>query len=169
MIGSNFYLRPVTLDDVHILYQWRNEKLVRQNSFETQIIPFIEHQNWLQCVLQDKNILFYIMMCDDKEVGQVRINIENNFGMIDYSIHLRYRCMGYGKTILKMIENEMYKIYGNKISLVGKVKNNNVASQKIFEQLGYTKEDKEQYIQYTKYDIKLHETQQRTDVRGGFF
>jgi RimJ/RimL family protein N-acetyltransferase len=148
--GLKIYLRPVKLADARLLYKWRNEKLVRDNSFEDKIILYKEHKKWLMAALQNPSVNIYIMMDGEKVIGQVRLNIENKIGLISYSIDLQYRCMGYGKKILQLIENEIASSDIDVVKLLGCVKKNNKASQKVFETLGYQCEIKKDYFEYIK-------------------
>lgn len=148
--GSKIYLRPAKLADARLLYKWRNEKLVRDNSFENKIIFYKEHKKWLMAALQNPSVYIYIMMDGEKAVGQVRLNIENKIGLISYSIDLQYRCMGNGKKILQLIENEIANLDIDVFKLMGCVKKDNKVSQKVFETLGYRCKIKKDYFEYIK-------------------
>lgn len=152
MIGSVPYLRPVILNDAQLLYDWRNE--ARRSYFHSEVISFENHCEWLKKYIDSLENYLYILMDKNVPIGQVRIDIFYLTGFISYSIDNKYRSMGYGKIILMLLENEAYGIYGEDFSLVGNVKKNNIASQRIFDQLGYLKEYKEQHIQYIKHKIK---------------
>lgn len=150
MNGLNCYLRAVELEDAKLLYIWRNEKETRKNSFNSNLIDFNEHLNWLEKNLENNARLFYILMCDGMEVGQVRIDIEEQIGVVNYSIDSKYRKMGYGKSILELAEQELLKNTANLKKIVGYVKLENIASRHIFQILNYQEELKGNMCIYTK-------------------
>ena len=45
---SQIYLREATLDDADLLFEWRNEKTTRENSFKQRILVWDEHYTWLK-------------------------------------------------------------------------------------------------------------------------
>lgn len=150
MNGLNCYLRAVELEDAKLLYIWRNEKETRKNSFNSNLIDFNEHLNWLEKKLENNARLFYILVCDGMEVGQVRVDIEGKIGLVNYSIDSKYRKMGYGKRVLELAEQELLKSTANLKKIVGYVKSENVASRHIFQILNYQEELKGNMCIYTK-------------------
>ena len=139
------YLRPVTVDDAEQLYIWRNDAIVRENSFQTARIFYEAHQKWLNTILQDKTVIFCILMIDVSAIGQVRLKLDDNIGIVSYSIGQEYRFRGYGKLILKLLEDRLGYL-GLELDLVGYVKKENIASQRVFESLGY-----KQYLEHDVY------------------
>lgn len=96
-------LRLVEGKDIKMIFDWRNNTLVRQNSFSTQPISWDEHVKWFNDTIKNPNILFFIMMCDGNVVGQTRIDlVRDNVAIIDYSIAEQHRGLGYGETILHL-------------------------------------------------------------------
>lgn len=149
MEPKTIYLREVNIDDAEMLYAWRNDETVRKSSFSEEIIEFPSHLAWLNRTLKSKDVLFYILVDDSKNVGQIRVNTDGKLGTISYSIDASFRNKGYGKKILELLEDKLiYSVYNIK-KLQGLVKKENIASQKAFEKLGYVKEEKE-CIVYTK-------------------
>lgn len=135
---SNPYIRPVTEDDSRLLYEWRNEELVRKNSFKQEIIPWENHNQWFQKMLASDNEQAFILVDGNDFIGQVRLTIEDDIAEISYSIDKKFRCLGYGSIILQLIENMVAETMPN-IKLCAQVKGDNIASQYLFEKLGYTK------------------------------
>ena len=130
------YLRPVELKDAEQLFQWRNEKSVRENSFSMEPIQYEEHMRWFKNALNDTEQFFFILMMNDIAIGQIRVKREGNLGIINYSIATQYRAQGYGKKMLILIEN--YFVQADiQLVLTAYVKAKNIASQRIFEDLGY--------------------------------
>jgi RimJ/RimL family protein N-acetyltransferase len=144
------------MEDVDLLYEWRNETECRKNSINTSYIEYGDHCRWFAGELNSDTCNIFICMkeqmygegCDP--VGQVRIDYgKDRTGEISYSIGAEYRCNGYGTRILKMLE-ESKNTRENADRLCAVVKSGNTASQKCFEKLGYVKSIKADMVYYSK-------------------
>ena len=146
------YLRPATVDDAQLIFDWANDLEVRQNSFSTDDSPWEVHKAWINRILADDSTLLYVLMDDAAPVGQVRLANNNGKWQISYSIASAYRGQGYGKIILKMAENELLTAGHGGEGLYAEVKKDNIASQRIFTGLGYRETDSEHAgaLAYTK-------------------
>lgn len=135
---EKIYLRRVKETDMKLLFDWRNNELVRKNSFCMDPVEWNEHVKWFNTTLVKSSVLFFILICKEQEVGQIRIDLElDNTAIINYSIAEKYRGLGYGKQILHLAETELYERFKNKYMLKALVKENNISSQIAFERLGY--------------------------------
>ncbi len=129
-------LRKAKLSDLLVYYRWTNEKEVRKNSFNQDPIPLHQHTKWFRSKLQNKNTTLYFFKKDKTPLGQIRFDKENNTSEIGYSIDGKFRGKGYGDIILLKAINDYLKTHPG-ITIVGKVKNDNVASNKIFLKVGF--------------------------------
>lgn len=134
---GNIYLRRADREDVELFFKWVNEPAVRENSFNTEPIPWESHQKWFEKVLANDGVRIYVLMQENLPVGQVRLVFEDSKWQISYSIAPAYRGQGYGKIILQLAENELIKDGHAGATLFAEVKANNIASQRIFTRLGY--------------------------------
>lgn len=137
VLEKYFYLRKANVDDVKLFFKWVNESAVRENSFNTEPIPWENHQAWFKKVLANEDIRIYVMMQENNPIGQVRLALENSKWLISYSIASSYRGQGYGQIILQLAENEMIREGHTGEILFAEVKVSNIASQRIFIKLGY--------------------------------
>jgi len=146
----DLYLRFATFDDAKILYEWRTDEETQRHSFHTASFSFEHHLAWLCTVLKEPAQRLYIMMLDDKPIGQVRLSFNGDAASISYSIAPLYRMQGYGMRILVLAENELIKTNPAIHFLMAEVKEENVASQRIFEKLHYDALQKNAVIYYQK-------------------
>ncbi len=130
-------LRKALYSDMDILYDWRNEKRTRDNSFHSSFVLYDEHKKWFETMMKSADIVQYIMEEENLPVGQVRLNIHNEMAQISYSIASEYRYKGYGHKIIRLIKDKVLKEHPQIKKLVAKVKFDNIASQKIFEKEDY--------------------------------
>ena len=133
----NGYLREVTIEDMDLLFEWANEESVRRNSFSTKKITYEEHVAWFKRILSEENTVQYIYMVNDVPIGQVRINIFDDKAEIGYSVCNIERGKGHGRKILKLLHAKVKEEYPFIKKLIGKVKPENIASQKAFLAVGY--------------------------------
>ncbi len=146
----DFYIKEATKEDCLLLYNWVNEESVRQNSFNSNIIDYEEHIIWFNDKLSSKNCTINIFYLNNTPIGQIRLEIINNIGEIDYSIRPESRGKGYGNILIKMFE-EKIKLNNEVKILKGKVKKSNLKSQKVFEKNEYKNNINNEYIEYVKY------------------
>jgi len=130
---TNLKLRQANANDIDILFEWANDNAVRQNSFNPGKISFDNHQKWFKNKLASKNTFIYILEKDNKKIGQIRVDFENDFWLIDYSIDKTQRGNGSGKIMIELLLQKKH------LPLKAKVKIKNIASCKVFEKLDFTK------------------------------
>lgn len=143
------YLEKATIEDSKLLFDWRNEKVVRENSFTNEIVTYENHINWFEKKLNDNNSHIYIYNIGNSKVGLIRIDINSNVGVISYSVDKDFRGQGIGKAMIKELERV---VVNNNLckTLLGEVKSSNISSIKIFESLGYLKSDGDDCLVFTK-------------------
>lgn len=132
---GELYLREATVEDTMLLFVWANDLLVRQNSFSSKNIVWDEHRKWFELALSNDNVKIYVLQYNELPVGQIRIENNGSEWRIGYSIDDSWRGNGYGRQMLCLLESKVV----DGTHLLGEVKRENIASQKIFEELGYRK------------------------------
>jgi len=125
-------LRDAAFEDAQLLFDWANDEEVRNNSINQGQIKWDNHVHWLKLKLSDLTAKIFILENNDNPVAQIRIDQEGAYWTIDYSVDKAYRGKGYGKIIVTRII-EKYPSYPFRAV----VKKNNIASRKVFENLGF--------------------------------
>ena len=138
-------LRPADAQDCRFLYELRNDPLVRAGSFHTEEIPYEQHQKWYEQKRKNENCRIYILEDAGALVGQVRADRDEwgESAEISYAIAERARGKGYASWMLAAAEEQLSE-KGFCRELLAEVKNDNIASQKVFRKLGY-EEQREDY------------------------
>lgn len=148
--GPSLTLRPATKDDCRMLWEWRNDSLVRSVSFSSDEIPFESHSQWFNKKLEAANCL--IQIAENKHgvpIGQVRFDlIENDAAEISISVSAEHRSAGYGSKLIRTATE--WILSSHRVSeIVAAIKEDNVASQRAFEKAGYQRvADKDGHRQY---------------------
>ena len=140
--------RAVSADD-KLLFAWANDIDVRKNAFEQHEISWEEHTQWFRRKLSDKDCYIYIASVNDRPVGQIRLDIEDNRALIDYSVDAASRGRGYGSKMLA----QALALPGLPIDFfLACVKDGNTASAKAFEKCGFQKSAQKQgYAEFIKH------------------
>lgn len=131
-------LRIATEKDASLLFSWVNDEDVRKNSFSTHEITWEEHEEWFRKILLDKKARQYIFTYNGVDVGQIRFTIKGLCAEISYSIASKYRCMGYAKQMVACLIREVKENFPEIHYLAAQVKPDNIASRRVFTDLGYT-------------------------------
>jgi len=146
----NLFLRKANIMDCDLLFNWANDEDVRKNSFNQSKILYENHVIWFKNTIELNKCIIFILYSYNTPVGQVRIDIEGNCGIIDYSIDKMNRGKGYGVEILHILEKTIINEKISIIKLIGNVKYNNIKSQRVFEKNNYKMILEEEYFLYSK-------------------
>lgn len=141
-------LRKVEQKDLDLLYQWANDPIVRQNSFNSNLIPYDDHVSWFDRMINNPSVIQYIMMEKDIPIGQIRLNVDGESAEIGYSIATEYRGQGYGRKILELVLDKVKQDHPEIKKLIAKVKPENNVSNRLFCDLGYE-------MKYKCYSLKI--------------
>lgn len=129
----SFSCRQANLEDTLLFFDWVNDKEVRSNSLNENVIILEEHQKWFRNKINDDKCHIYIYLNMFKDpIGQIRIEYIDNEWVINYSVDKNYRQLGLGNLFLKDVlgkfQNETFKAI---------VKTENIASIRVFQNLGF--------------------------------
>ena len=91
-------------DDSINIYEWRNNKKIRDVSINSGVISWEEHQRWFDAVLTDKNRELIIGMTENKPVGVVRFDIENDVAEVSIYLVPEAGYAGQGRNLLLSAE-----------------------------------------------------------------
>jgi len=135
-------LRLANLGDAELMFSWVNDPKVRKNSFQQAYISFDQHIDWFRKRLIDVNTTIVILEQNDLAIGQIRFDVNNLQVAIDYSIDRSYRGKGFGKMLIeKGIDFFRKKNPEENFEFNAIVKKTNVASIKVFENIGFRKQN----------------------------
>ncbi|AOT69332.1 GNAT family N-acetyltransferase [Geosporobacter ferrireducens] len=136
--------------DCDLLFQWTNDIDVRNNSFCSEPIAYESHVEWFHSKTCSDQCLLYVCYHGEEPIGQIRIDILDGIGFINYSVAKAYRGKGYGTMMLKGIFDVIQQNKTSMRKLLGRVKHENIPSQRAFEKAAYAFRKEEGYIEYYK-------------------
>lgn len=143
MFEKKIYLRPFSKDDIKRIYELSNDPLIRENSISNEKIKWEAHVNWYKKKLADDNyIIFLAFDIDDRFIGQVKFEIENDKAIISISITEHFRGKGLAIELLKITIKKFFSNYSSINLIIAYIKPVNISSIKGFEKAGFKfKED----------------------------
>ena len=94
-------LRKARLTDTKFLWYLRNQKAVRENSFNPHKVLLKDHKDWLGKALKDKDRYLYVIENHNKPIGQIRFDINGKGACVNISISSSSCNKGIGSLILK--------------------------------------------------------------------
>lgn len=149
-------LRQAQPADVDLYFRWANDSVARANGYSTMAIPYADHVQWFAKKLNDPNCLLYVLMSDAIPIGQLRFDMRpTSEAVISYAIDVAMRGKGYGLQLLKLGEEQILRDYPNVQTIVGYVKNSNIASRRVFQKLGYDEFPTNEYPESVMYCKQL--------------
>jgi RimJ/RimL family protein N-acetyltransferase len=133
----NLNFRFAEPKDAELYFKWANDKLVRQNSFNTSEIMYQQHIDWFSHKLNSKDCFFYLFLNEENvPVGQVRIDKSSEEIVIGISIDENYRGKGLGTQMLNQAcDNYLLKF--PKAEIIAYIKEENTASIHQFSKAGF--------------------------------
>jgi len=133
-------VRHAKPSDEKLLLSWVNDPETRLNSFSSEIITPETHHEWFNRKLRelDECCIYIIETQNSIPIGQVRFEKKENYWEINYLLSPDFRRKGLGKKLLKNALTEM-KSEKQEVLILGRVKEDNKRSQKIFDNLNFKK------------------------------
>jgi RimJ/RimL family protein N-acetyltransferase len=133
--------RRVTPKDEALLLEWANDSTTRKNAFSSGLITTDEHRSWLQDRLSciDSCRFFIVETLGQIPIGQVRFDLNGGEWEIDYSLAPQFRRRKLGKSLIEAALDGL-RLEVLVASLLGRVKSSNLPSRRVFESLGFRKQ-----------------------------
>jgi len=144
---KSFNLREVTKSDWKVLLKWRNDKITRQNFFNSDFISLSEHKKYIKNTIINPNRTQFILEYNGIPVGTIREDkLETGEFELSYTISPMYRGKKIGQIIMSLYLIE------RKGSFLCEIKEENITSIKMIEKLGFKLFNTEKKVNFYKLD-----------------
>lgn len=151
---KRFFFKSATFKDSSTLISWRNDPVVRKNSFNNKKIEFKNHNIWFKKQISRKKNFFWIFHFNNEKIGFVRLIYEKKKYILNYLISKKFRKKNLGKIMLNLMIKKLKKKKTLSKLIVANVKNNNLASKKTLFSIGFI-EKKKKFNEYSKLNFHL--------------
>jgi UDP-2,4-diacetamido-2,4,6-trideoxy-beta-L-altropyranose hydrolase len=137
--NTTLHARLARVDDETLILRWANDPLVRQHAFNPRSIDPTDHRVWFYKRLRDPECCrIYIVETEERlAIGQVRVERSQNGWEVHYALDPLARGRRLAARVLETAIAAFRLSVSNEL-LFGRVKHENVPSQKVFERLGFT-------------------------------
>lgn len=132
-------IRRANKEDMKIFFEWANEEKTRRQSFSSLPIRMEEHIDWFFKKLFSTESYLYVLEFKGVPVGQIRFDLDKKT-VLSFSVGSSFRGKGLGIILLKKGIEQIQKDRKDANPIIGYVKKDNIASNKVFSRLGFQKE-----------------------------
>ena len=131
-------------------FEWASDATVRAYSFNQNPISFEEHQNWYLKKTEQPNCMYLLGKLGNDIVGSLRFDITNSDALISYLVSPQYHGKGLGRILLAKGLDYLAQHNNTITTATGFVMQQNIASVKVFERLGFTCAEENNQLRFTK-------------------
>jgi len=130
---QSIHFSEASIQDAELLLRWRNDELSRLSSINQGVINLDEHLAWLTKSLTDTSRKILIAFLGKVPVGTMRMDAFQNDTELSWTVAPEARGKGIGKRMLQ----QALSLTGGRI--VARIREENLASQKIALSSGFSK------------------------------
>jgi len=141
-------IRKASHDDINDFYYWRNHKKTRNMLKNSEPISWEEHNNWyLKSLARSDRVSLVVLLKESQlKIGCVGFDIKENYSIISIIIDPKFRKKKLSKISLDQAIKFFKKDNSNIDLILAEIKSENIASEKIFEQVGFVLKKKHKNI-----------------------
>lgn len=127
-------LRPATMNDARLLFEWFNEPAVRAVSFSSEKVSWEHHCAWLKSKLADQHYVIWLAEAGaGRPVGQARFVMEDDTATISISLAAESRGQGLGTLLIWAACRKLCREHQKIRRIKAWIKPDNVGSLRAFE------------------------------------
>jgi RimJ/RimL family protein N-acetyltransferase len=146
--------------DLDLTYSWANDAESRENSFSKDKISRETHAKWFYKKIADPDCTFLICYSDQLPIGQVRFDrLTADCYIVSFGVVAEMRGKGIGERLLSGGVDKLKELLQTELAIIGFVKHSNTASIRIFEKLGFKKEEATEYPNAYRFELKITKRQ----------
>lgn len=138
----DYYLRVLAEEDKEIIYQWRNSEPIRVNMYNDRPIPYEDHCQWMENVLNNQTDYYRLFLYQNKPLGLVsfkEMNYQNQTCVWGFYIGENDAPKGSGTIMGRLaLDYAFYQLKMRKI--IGVVLSFNKRSEMFHQKLGFNQE-----------------------------
>jgi len=127
------------LGDISNIFSWRNDPFTRQQSLNTELLCWKEHQDWFEKVLDSEDCCLLMCFSESRQtkIGVVRFDIVRNQATVSINLDPTVRGQGLGTHCLSKAIDYFLNRFSSIKSLRAKVLTGNIASRIVFKKVGF--------------------------------
>jgi RimJ/RimL family protein N-acetyltransferase len=103
---DRFQIRPATMDDARLLFEWRNDESTRRVSKNKDLIQWDDHLGWLDRRLRMDQPKLFVFEADGQAVATFRIDGND----LSYTVAPEHRNRGIAKHMLNEVRSRFGRL-----------------------------------------------------------
>jgi RimJ/RimL family protein N-acetyltransferase len=130
-------LRPATIDDAPLVFEWRNDPDIQAISGTTKELKMHDHLKWFAARLQESHAesIYMVEGSEAGTIGTARILQDGtSHARISLTIASEYRGRGIGRKVIRLLKNKIDEM--SRIA-VARVHTENLTSLRAFMSVGF--------------------------------
>lgn len=147
--------KKAIIKDMDLYFKWANDSLVREHSYQSDLIDFDSHKKWFKSKINNPNCFMFIFENEsDEKIGQVRIDkLDETNSLISISVAKEHRGKSYAAKLILISSDYFLNKYKN-ICINAYIKMSNLKSKYIFEKAGFKFSKKIIYQKFESFHYK---------------
>lgn len=134
-INPQIHIREINEKDKELTFEWANDILTRESSFNSHSISFEEHSQWFNNKLKEK-AKYYILEVTNNPAAIVRFDIDDAKIIVGITVAPIYRGKGLAPVFLRTACKRFTEETGLDV-IYAYIKKTNIASKKSFTKAGF--------------------------------
>lgn len=136
-IRESITIRQLEINDKQITFEWANDPITRQHSFNSEPILFDQHSKWFDSKIKDKSAHYFVCEVDSRSAGLIRFDfdlVEDAF-IVGITIDKNFRGRKLATPFLMKACKKLLGLFDKQI--IAYIKMDNITSKKAFEKAGF--------------------------------
>ena len=134
--GLDLALRPASNSDSSLILSWRNDASTVATTLSRRSVKIDEHGPWFASKLDDPLCEMFIILGAEGPVGMVRVDYDENEGLISIVIGPEHRGKGIATAALRLVRTQLAS-YADRPALGAEILASNTASLRAFRSAGF--------------------------------
>ena len=133
-------IREANIDDSNDIFEWRNNPITRQMSFDSDAVTFSTHNKWFENSLHNKNRYLLIVEEEGRKISVVRFDIKEEKRTAEISINLNPLERGkiFSSTVISKSISYFNIINNKRIkTIIAEIKENEIVNKRSFMKCGF--------------------------------
>jgi RimJ/RimL family protein N-acetyltransferase len=134
-------LRPASMGDMDTVFRWRNDPFILAHGSSHREVGWEEHQKWFAETISGKGRLMFIILEQDKSIGQIRFERQGQQDCV-VSVYLlqEFTGRGYGLQCVRIGCAAVFQAW-NVERVIACVRFDNPAGRFVFLKAGFTESE----------------------------
>ena len=139
-VVSNFKLRKMLVDDLKLIFEWRNHPDIRSCMFDTKEISWESHSAWFKSANENNEVHLFVLRQVEQPIGFMSFVPTKFKGVYDWGFYMAPHLEpGYGAILGKLALEKAFEDLSFR-KICGSVLSKNIRSINFHKKMGFKQE-----------------------------